>query len=471
MASATRKIALNTAVQIIGKILITLVAGASVVILTRYLGPVGYGKFNLALVYLQIFGILADVGLFTIVVREISKDPKQTSKLVGNAMTLRLLLSVAVLVVAFGTSFLLPYTPDVRWAILIAAGSILFGLLNSSMVTVFQARLRMDYSVIADSVGRLVSFAAVVVVAGLNLGFYAVVTTAVIGALATLLVTYAFARRMTKIRFLTDKKVWKKLFISSIPLGIALALNQIYFRADTFLLSLFRSYQEVGLYALAFKILEIVLTFPGFFMNSVFPLLSKYIAEKDKRVKTTIQKSADFFLILGLPVMVGGYFVAPQLIRLAGGPQFAAAALPLQILLAAAVVSFLNGLFGYALIAKDRQKNALWLNVMGLVFNVVVNLIVIPPFGMVAAAITTLVSEILVFGGAFFLMRKYFGFFPHFRLLPRTAAATVVMAIPLVFLPGGPILLLVPVAATVYAVALAALGVVDRDLIGRLRTG
>ena len=65
----------------------------SIAVLTRYLGPEDYGRYTLALMYMQLFGVLADVGLFTTVVREISKDPARTEELVGNTLALRLLLA------------------------------------------------------------------------------------------------------------------------------------------------------------------------------------------------------------------------------------------------------------------------------------------------------------------------------------------------------------------------------------------
>lgn len=471
MATATRKIAYNTAVQVIGKVVITLIAGISVVVLTRYLGADGYGKFNLALTYLGLFGIFADVGLFTIVVREISKYPKRTEEIVGNVLTLRLILSLTVILTAFGISHFLPYTPDVRLAILIAGVSIFFGLLNSSLITVFQARLRMDYSVIADTVGRTLAFAAVLLVAYFDLGFYAIVATAAVGSFFTLLVTYYFARKLVKIRLLTDYAISKEMLLTSLPLGAALALNQIYFKADLFLLSLFRPYQDVGLYSLAVKILEILLAFVGFFYNSIFPLLSKYIADKDARVRSTLQTSFDFLAMTAVPLAVGGWFVAPQLIRYAGGTEFLAATQPLQVLLIAGAFAFVSGLFGFALVAKDRIQANLWLNVVALAANVGLNLIFIPQYGIMAAAVITAVSEFGVLVGIYFLVKHYYGFFPRFTVLPKIFFAATVMGVAMFLVQDLTILLLAPLGALIYGGVLYAIGGIDRSTLGKLKAG
>ena len=87
-----RRVAWNTAAQGAGKAVVLAIGLASVVITTRYLGATGYGKVALAFAFIQMLGILADVGLLTVVVREISRDPGSTDRLVGNALVLRLVL-------------------------------------------------------------------------------------------------------------------------------------------------------------------------------------------------------------------------------------------------------------------------------------------------------------------------------------------------------------------------------------------
>ena len=179
----------NTAVQLAGKGAVLALGVVSIAVLTRYLGPEDYGKYTLALMYMQLFGVLADVGLFTTVVREISKDPERTEELVGNTIALRLVLSIVVIALAAAVSLLLPYDHQVRVAILLAGAPLLIGMLTTSFVAVLQARLRMGRAVIGDVIGRAVSLGLVLAVAGFDLGFYAVLGAAAGGALATLLVT------------------------------------------------------------------------------------------------------------------------------------------------------------------------------------------------------------------------------------------------------------------------------------------
>lgn len=464
-----RRVAYNTAVQVAGKAAVLLIGAVSIVVVTRYLGAEGYGKLSLALAYVQMLGVLADVGLFTIVVRELSRRPERAGELVGNAMTIRLLLSFAVIALAGLISLFLPYTPDVRVAVLIAGAPLLLGLLNTSLVAVFQARLRMDYAVVSETVGRAAAFGAVVLVAALDLGFYAVVGTAAVGALVALAITYALSRRLVHVRLLRDAGVWRELLRASLPLGLALALNEVYFRADTFIISLFRPYDEVGLYSLAYRVLELVAVFPAVLMSSVFPLLSRYVAESAERANRTIQAASDVLVAVGVPLAAGGLVLAPQVVALAGGSEFDDSALPLRILLFAGALAFVNGLFGYALIAKDRQRSALWLNVTALAVNLGLNVALVPAWGVPAAAAIAVVSELVILAGSYALMRRHFGFFPRFEMLARSLLAASAMALALWLLRGESLALLFPLGCALYPAAMYALGAFDRATVERLR--
>lgn len=454
--SATRRIAYNTAVQIAGKVIITIIAAVSVAILTRYLGPAGYGKFTIVLTFLSFFSIAADLGLFTVVVRRISQDESSTERVVGNALSLRGALSIVVLLTAIGIGWLLPYEPDIKFGIAIVSVALVFGLLNSSLLTVLQARLRMDYAVISDIIGRGLSLLAVIYVAWQGLGFYAVVGTAVVGAVASFIVTALFVRRFVPIKPLGDTALWKDLFRESLPLGVVIALTFIYFRLDTILLSLMRSNAEVGLYGSAFKVIEIMLTIPGFFVNSVFPVLSKYLSAGDGRVRDLVNQSVGVLLMFGLPTAAGIALLADPIIGLVAGSEFAGAGLALTLLAPALAFFFLDNFLGYLLVAKQKIQSLLALTSVVLVINVVLNVLTIPQFGYVAAALNTVLSEILVFVIAIFIVRKHYGFYPSFRILPRLLVATGLMGGVVWLMKPAGLLPAVAAGAMVYGVGVYA---------------
>ncbi|HEV3378609.1 MAG TPA: flippase [Thermoleophilaceae bacterium] len=469
MSSTRRLVASNTAVQVGGKAAVLAIGLVSIAVITRYLGPDDYGRYTLALTYMQLFAVLADVGLFTIVVRDISRDPERTEELVGNTLTLRLLLSAAVIVVAAAISLLLPYDEDVRVAILLAGLPLLFGMLNSTFVAVLQSRLRMGRAVAGDVLGRAVALGAVALVAALDLGFYAVMGAAAAGALVTALTTMLLTGPLARLRPRADPAVWRALLRTALPLGLALAVNELYFRADTLIISLYEPYEQVGLYTLAYRMLELTLVFGTVFLTTTFPLLSQAVANDEPRARRTIQLSTELFVVLGAPLVAGGLAVAPELVELAAGDDFEDAATPLRILLAAGALAWINGVFGYALIAKDRQMSALWLNVTALVFNVGLNLLLVPRYGIVVAAAVTVASEVLILAGSYVLMRRYFDFFPAPRTLVPAVVAAAAMGGLLWLLRDAPVVALLPLGAALYAGLLWVTSPASRELVAGVR--
>ncbi len=441
----------------------------SIAVVTRYLGPDDYGKYTLALMYMQLFGVLADVGLFTTVVREISKDPSRTDELVGNTLTLRLLLSIVVIALAAAISLLLPYEPEVRTAILLAGVPLLFGMLTSTFVAILQSRLRMGRAVIGDVIGRALSLGLLVAVVALDLGFYAVLLTAAGGALATLVVTWLLTKGLAQIRPLADTAVWRTLLKAAVPLGLALAINAIYFRADTLIISLYEPYDEVGLYTLAYRMLELALVVGTVFLSSTFPIISEAVARDMPRALRAIQASTEVCVVIGAPLVAAGLVLAPEIVELAGGEDFAGAAEPLRILLVAGALAWVNGVFGFALIARDRQASALWLNLTALTFNVGLNFLLVPRYGIVAAAIVTVASEVLILIGSYPLMRRYFDFFPIPRTLLPALVAAAAMGGLLWLLDDAPLPVLVVLGAAVYGGLLWLLSPTSRELVTGLR--
>jgi O-antigen/teichoic acid export membrane protein len=355
-------------------------------------------------------------------------------------------------------------------AIVLAGGPLLFGMLTSSLVAVLQARLRMGRAVIGEVTGRAVALALAGTVAALDLGFYAVMLAAGGGALATLLVTYALTRPVSAVRPRADLAVWRSLLGASVPLGLALAINELYFRADTLIISLFEPFEQVGLYTLAYRILEFTLVLGSVFLTTVFPLLSEAVAHDEPRALRLIQSTTDVLILLALPVLAGGVVLAPQIVELAGGPDFADAATPLRILLVAGALSWVNGVFGFALVAKRRQLAALWLNLTALTVNLGLNLLLVPLYGIVVAAVVTVASELVILAGSYPLMRRHFSFFPRPGTLAAAVAGAAVMGAALWPLRDAPLFVTVPLGAALYAGLVYAVSPRSREVaLGRAR--
>ena len=462
-------VARNTLAQAAGKVVVLGAGAVSIAVTTRYLGAAGYGRFALALALLQTLGVLADAGLVAVVVREASRAPHRTAQLIGNALAMRLALCLVVAGLAAAASGLPSYGPDVRTAVLIASVPFAMGVVSSSLAAVFQVRLQLGRGALADAAGRVGSLLALLAVVAADLGFAAVVASAAAGAAVTLALTFAFARRLVRVRPAADRAVWRELAVAALPLGLTLAVAELYFRADTFILSLSRDADEVGRYALAYRLYELLGLLPAMVMASVFPLLSRQLASDRAAAERTLHATARAFVAFGLPVAAGGLVIAPQLAQLAGGDEFAAAADPLRLLLCAAVLAYLSGLLGYTLIAGGFERSTLWLSVTALVLNLALNVALAPAYGATASAAIAVASEALLLGGGWLLVRRRLGLRPALEGAWRAGLAAAVMAAAVWPLRDRTPALTVPLGAAVYGAALWALGGIDRRTLEALR--
>ena len=468
-APVARTVARNTAVQLAGKAVVNARGPRPAAVTTGYLGVSASASCS-AFAFVQTFGLLADAGLLTVVVREISRVPERTDELVGSVLALRLALSLAVVPLAALASLALPYDREVRVAILIAGGSLVLGLANGALVAVFQARLRMGRAAVADVAGRLTAFAALAAVAALDLGFYAVVATAAVGAAVALALSWVLVQPLAHPRPSVDRAAWRALLVAALPVGAALAVTEIYFRADTFIISLFRDFDEVGAYSLAYRVIELLAVLPAVVMTSVFPLLSRYLGSggSRERAAVTVEAAGDLFLAVGVPIAAGGLVVAPQLVELVAGDGFEEAVDPLRILLFAGALASVSGLLGYALIAGGRQTSALRLAIVALVFNLALNFALVPSLGVDAAAAVALGSELVMVAGGLWLVRRELYLRPRFRIAWRVVVAAAVMAALLALVPTDSLLVLLPLGIAIYTVVLYAVGGIDRRAIEAL---
>src|SRR4051812_11405343 len=125
--------------------------------ITRYLGPSGYGVYAAATSFVFIPTVLADLGLSAAVLRDISADPSSTESALGAALPLRAAVAVAAVTATVACAWAFPFDQATREAIAIASVGALLTLLNLSLLPVLQARLQMQWAVIAALAGRLVT--------------------------------------------------------------------------------------------------------------------------------------------------------------------------------------------------------------------------------------------------------------------------------------------------------------------------
>src|SRR4030065_1204411 len=172
-----RKIAYNVLVSSISKVLSTILALVSIAFITRCLGKEGFGNYATVLAFLSFFAAVADLGLYSISTREISKEGSDEKKIMGNIFALRMVSSLAILILAPIIVSFFPYPPEVKAGIIVVAFSFIFSSGYQVLNGVFQKNLAMDKVAIAEITGKNFQVAFILQAIRTEWGFQWIIAT------------------------------------------------------------------------------------------------------------------------------------------------------------------------------------------------------------------------------------------------------------------------------------------------------
>lgn len=479
----SQKVALNTLLLVGGRLAVAASGLLGTVVATRYLGVDDFGQLLTAMTFVGVFAIFTDVGVWTVAAREIAKRPEEEQRILSAVSAIGLGLSAVTAFAALLGTFVLYGGEDrelVRVGILISLGGVLITAplgASSAHLTAHQRAVPAAISGLATGVGFVLALGVVIAA---DLGFTGIAAAYAFSALVGAAPPIAAALRRVSLRPGGETTFAWTLFRTALPQGAILAITAIYFRIDTVLLSLLGTDRDVALYGLAYRVLEFLLIVPIFAMTTLFPEIARAPSHSD-RLLMLVQGALSGILLLAVPmvcVMVG---FAPEVVRLAGGAKFDAAADVLRLLIVAVAFSFPATVFFNALVAMGRQGILIWSLVSVLAVNVALNVALIGPLAARGSALALVITEVAALTAAWHLFGRV-SRRPRLQRPVRLAGAGLVCAgsvaairLPLDSPAGHPVLVLVGGAAVataafvVAALALRAVPVEVTSAVAQLR--
>ena len=433
------KIAWNTAVQIAGKAVSTLLGLAAIAMITRSLGQTAYGEYTTIIAFLSSFAVIADLGLTLVTVRLISPAGADEKKILSALFGLRLASAVLFLGLAPLGLWFFPYGADIKIGSLIVWPSFLFIALSQILIGLFQKYLRMAQAALAEIIGRLVLIAAVFLAIRAGGGLFGILAATAAASAAHFAGLYLMGRRLAAFGLSFDRNIWREAIRLSWPLALTIALNLIYLRADILLLSLLKRpsqiglIAEVGLYGAAYRLIDVVITVPFMIAGLVLPVLAAaWAAGHKERFFYALKQAHNGAVFLAVPLVVGTIMLSDDIVRLIAGPDFTAAAPILRILILAAGFIYLGALPAHAIIALDRQKKIIAAYGFTAATALAGYLIFIPLYGYYGAAWVTVYSEAAMAAANILIAKKYSGWRPDwlasFKSLLAASALALVLA-------------------------------------------
>lgn len=464
--STSRKVAKNFISLSIAEIISRLLGALLGFYIARELGPNVFGQFSFAIALISFFNIFVDFGLGQLAIRDIARDKAKTSVYGTNILALQLIIALGLLALLVILLWLMPLDPQTKLI------TFFFGLgvipLAFNMSYILQAHERMEFVAISRVVGQ----AGYAVIGFLIIFFTRDVITLPLAQFASAVIwawlVYVFIRKYVGLHWtrISQAEV-KRLARLSLPFFIAAISVQIYYNSDSIMLQFIKGEAAVGLYNSGYKLVLLVLLVGSFMVSAFFPRLSATWVNDRPKFDQTLVYMARCLGILAFPIAIGGVLTARSVLAFVyEKSEYLEATLSFQVLLMLPLIIMFNLVIGNAMVAAGQQKYNTYGTVVGAIVNIIANFMLIPPLGIVGAAMATILAEVSVFAVVF----PFYKHFVNAKVLAsyfvKPCLASIVMAAVIWYvMPMLPIVMTLLVAAFVYFVILVAVkGLTMADL-------
>lgn len=388
------QIAKNTLYQTLARVTTSFIGFLITIIIARKFGVLGFGDFIKATSYVALFYLVLDFGLNAFFLQYEKPNFK-------NLFYLRILISLIVFSVLNLIALILPYnsslnsgfSENVRIGIFIFSFSVFAQSIILSTSAVFQKTVNYFSFMIGMVVGSVVNLGLILIFAFLNFSIFLILFAFVASSFISALLLIKLTKE-PMFPFALDKQFAKEIFVKSLPVGLMLIFNLVYFRADMFLLSLLAPTRDVGIYGLSYKFFDFLIALPLFLSNAIYPFLirNKYNNFKFFRF---VRNYFIIFLLSSLLIIIPFWFISPLFTLIK--TDFISSMVPFRILLLSLPFFFTTSLLQWVLITLEKQKFLMFVYLFSTFLNIILNIIFIPQFSYIACATITLMSEAVVF--------------------------------------------------------------------------
>ncbi|TVR20250.1 MAG: hypothetical protein EA396_10900 [Anaerolineaceae bacterium] len=382
---------------------------AFALVMLRILGPEDAGIYYYAIVVFVWFDIFTNFGLDVFVIREVSRERLRALFYLLNSSYLRLFLMVLCVPVLIGFLAIRQATiePALTNEALMAIGLLYIGLapasISKGLTGIFYAFQKAEYPAAVTTITTINKAVLGVIALLLGYGIVGLAAVSIVVNLITVSILGVAAWRLMRRESVSsaprqpDSGLLRQMTGQSWPLMLNHFLATIFFQIDVVILEALRGARIVGQYSVAYRWLLALNVIPAFFTQALLPVMSRQWREDHDALRRTYTLGVKILVALAIPLAVAFTFLAEFLTLFLGGAAFMpAGAIALQIMIWSIPFGWMNSLTQYALIAVDLQRMITRAFVVAVTFNIVTNLIFIPRYGYQAAAVTTILSEIVL---------------------------------------------------------------------------
>ncbi len=432
----------------------------------RLLSKEHFGKFSFA-IYLSLIAIMfVDLGINTLLIREVSRNKRFAGKYLINASFIKVVLSITIFLIVILFLNLLNYPNDTKQIVYIILFSTILLSFTELFYSMFIAFERMFYTafLITLKITVLTLLSLFVLLKGY--GLVAFSYTFVISELFIVLIAFLMCtKRLVKferLKLIPEILFMKNIIKKTLPFGVAFIFGSIYFFSWAIFLSKTKGDADVAVYSTAYNIALALLFIPLAYTSALYPVMSRYYKKSKDMVISIYKKSFKYLYIIGLPISVGLYMVAERTITMLYGSNYSGSIISLKITSWFIFLKFINFLFGTVLHAIDKQNKRMISQVVIALFNILINIALIPKFGYVGAALSIIITEIALFMVYYYYVSKELYFYNFSTILIKPVIAAGIMALFIIFSNLG-LIMEISFSILIYFCVLFALRTFDKE--------
>lgn len=391
-----RQVAANTGWLFADRILRLAVSLFVGVWVARYLGPEQFGLYNYAIAFASLFNTAANLGLNSIVVRNLVRQPSCKNEILGTAFTLKLIAQIVALLLAVAIiSLLRPNNSLTQWLVGIIAAGMLFEAFNVIDFW-FQSQVQSKYTVLAKNVGFGLANLGKIILLYMQapLIMFAWIWSAEVALSAIgLAITYQLKGHLLK-AWEYSFECARKLLKDSWTLIFSSVMVIIYMRIDQIMLGQMLGDQAVGIYSVAVKISELWYFVPVAIANSFFPSIIETKQFSEDLYYKRIQKLFYLLSFLGYVVAIIVTLKSSEIIAMLYGDSYIEASSILTIHIWTGLFASLGFVRGLWIISENLMPYAFASSLGGACINIILNYFFIIKFGVIGAAVSTVIAQI-----------------------------------------------------------------------------
>ena len=439
-ASLTASLAKNSMVPIALNLFNKVIDFVYAIYYLRVLGPADAGSFQTAITTAMIFEIVSNFGLDILLIRDVSQDRDRASHYLLNTTVLRF---GAAIVASLPVAFLIIFadmlnrqalTPaEIMATALIMVGMIFSGM-SKGVTGLFYIHEQAEVPATMTTVTTILKVGFGVVALLLGYGFVGLAAVSIITNIITLSLLMVIALRRYTIQgpWRIDWLLQREMIRKGFPLMLIHLLQMVFISVDVLLLRLQLGEEVgreiVGWYSTAYKWFNALQVVPSFFTMALFPIITREIQNSIESARRMYQMSIKLMLLLALPVAALTFFLAYPLVQLLGGSEFLPhGAIALQLVILSIPIGWMNSVTNYVLISLGLEGMQPRAFTIAVAFNIIANLIFIPRYNYVAAAVTTILSEVVLLVVFEYYLRKRMEGVNWGRFLLRPLLLTALM--------------------------------------------